>query len=368
MKLGQLISMDAGDVLPPELTDILARLRADADFMPPKQLKQVLNGAFGEGWLKQFARFDVRPVAAASIGQVHRAQLKDGREIALKVQYPGVRRSIDSDVDNVGSLIKVSGLLPDGFDLAHLLEEAKKQLHQEADYIREAGHLSRFHQRVGSDPRFLVPEPIPEFSTETVLAMTYIDGAPIEAVQELPEDRRSEIIDQLLDLTLSEVFDWQHMQTDPNFANYRYDRRTDQIILLDFGAATDLPEWVSSGYYNLLRAGLSDDVELLKSSSLRLGFWSEDLPEDQQEMIFELIRFSFELLSREGIFDFGDPKAAQEMRARGLDMAQDATYIHFPPIETLLVQRKLAGMYLLARQLGAQIDLNTKIRSRVGLA
>ena len=96
MKIGQLVSMDAGDVLPPELSQIMARLRDNADFMPPSQLKKVLASQWPAGWLKDFSRFDVRPIAAASIGQVHRATLRDGRELAIKVQYPGVARSIDS--------------------------------------------------------------------------------------------------------------------------------------------------------------------------------------------------------------------------------------------------------------------------------
>lgn len=118
MKVGQLISLEAGDLLPTELTAILSRLRSDAHQMPPQQLKQVLNAAWGQGWQRQFARFDVRSIAAASIGQVHRARLKDGRDLAVKVQYPGVAQSIDSDVANVGALLRAARVLPKGFDLA----------------------------------------------------------------------------------------------------------------------------------------------------------------------------------------------------------------------------------------------------------
>ena len=99
-----------------------------------------------------FARFDVRPFAAASIGQVHRATTQDGRELAIKVQYPGVRASIDSDIDNVATLLRLPGLLPREMDLGPLLAEAKRQLHAEADYVAEARHLARVRQTCSPGP------------------------------------------------------------------------------------------------------------------------------------------------------------------------------------------------------------------------
>ncbi|MEL7488035.1 MAG: AarF/UbiB family protein, partial [Pseudomonadota bacterium] len=116
MKIGQLVSMDAGDLLPPEFAEIMARLRATAAPMPGRQLKSVLTENWGRDWLRRFDAFDVRPLAAASIGQVHRARTNDGRDLAIKIQYPGVRASIDSDVDNVATLINLSGLLPKDTD------------------------------------------------------------------------------------------------------------------------------------------------------------------------------------------------------------------------------------------------------------
>ena len=121
MKVGQLLSMDAGELLPPELGEILARLRSDAKPMPIGQMDDVLTAAWGAGWDARFAQFGFTPIAAASIGQVHRATTKDGRQLAIKVQYPGIRQSIASDVDNVGTLLRVSGLLPAHLDVAPLL-------------------------------------------------------------------------------------------------------------------------------------------------------------------------------------------------------------------------------------------------------
>ena len=142
MKLGQMISMDAGDFLPPELTQVMARLRDNAHQMPPQQLQQVLAVQWGKNWRIRFRQFEPRPIAAASIGQVHRAITFDGRSLAIKVQYPGVRESIDADVDNVATLLRVSGLLPRELDVAPLLAETKRQLAHEAAYCREGAQVS----------------------------------------------------------------------------------------------------------------------------------------------------------------------------------------------------------------------------------
>lgn len=145
MKLGQMLSMDAGDILEPELAEILARLRSNADPMPSKQLNSVMVNALGEQWKSAFLAFNFKPIASASIGQVHQAYSDAGDNLAVKVQYPGIRKSIDSDVDNVGTLLKIVGLIPESVDYKGLLEEAKKQLHDEANYEREAQFACRYH-------------------------------------------------------------------------------------------------------------------------------------------------------------------------------------------------------------------------------
>ena len=184
MKIGQLVSMDTGDVLPPELSQIMARLRDDAHFMPPTQLKKVLAAQWDEGWLRDFTRFDVRPIAAASIGQVHRAQLCDGRDMAIKVQYPGVARSIDSDVSNVGALIRMSGMLPKGFAIDPYLAEAAAQLHEETDYLREAACLNRFRDLLEGIEGIKLPEVYADWSTDSILSMSFVSGKPIEEAEE----------------------------------------------------------------------------------------------------------------------------------------------------------------------------------------
>ena len=171
MKMGQMISLDSGDFLPQELSDILARLRDQANFMPTKQLDSVLRAEWGNDWRKQFKSFNPRPIAAASIGQVHKAMTRDGQELAIKVQYPGVAKSIDSDVDNVSTLLKVAGFAPPELEMDKLLDAAKKQLHEEADYEREGAQMQLYREKLADLPGFVVPQLHEGLTRGSVLAM-----------------------------------------------------------------------------------------------------------------------------------------------------------------------------------------------------
>ena len=236
MKLGQLISMDSGELLPPELSKILARLREDADPMPKAQLQAVLDTAWTSGWQDKLLYFSYAPIAAASIGQVHKAITMDGQTLAIKVQYPGISHSIDSDVDNVASIIRLSGLLPGTFDIQPILAEAKLQLHDEANYIREAQMMSRYHQALTDYSAFVIPTVYQPLSTPRVLAMSYLKSEPIETLCNAPAEIRNRLMTELFRLFFDEVFGFKLLQSDPNMANYRYMPESQQIALLDFGA------------------------------------------------------------------------------------------------------------------------------------
>src|SRR5499426_1103553 len=223
MKFGQLLSLEGDDLLPREAAAALGVLRSGADPMPLPQLHRVLGREYGKGWRDRFQRFDDEPIAAASIGQVHRARIRDGRELALKVQYPGVARSIDADVYNVAALLRLIDLLPHGVDLAAIAAEAKRQLHQEADYLAEARFLARHR----------------DLTTDRVLAMDFVPGAPLESLAAAPARERDAVGALLERLVFRELFEFRVMQTDPNFANYLWDEETRRVGLLDFGATME---------------------------------------------------------------------------------------------------------------------------------
>ena len=357
MKIGQLVSMDTGDVLPPELAEIMARLRSDAHTMPPSQLKQVLASNWPQGWLKSFAHFDVHPIAAASIGQVHRARLKDGRDVAIKVQYPGVARSIDSDVANVGALIRMSGLLPKGFELGPYLEEAKAQLHEETDYLREAEHLRSFRRLLDGDDRFVLPEVQEDWTTEGILAMDFIESVEIDSLISADQDTRDRVATRLIELMLRELFGFGRMQTDPNFANYRYQPETRRIVLLDFGATRVIDAEIADMYRAIMAAGLSGDREGLRKQAERLGLFNEATDASHADRIVDMVQMVFAEITKDPLLNFGVSDLPRRMQAEGMALGDDGFVPPPLPIDALFLQRKFGGMFLLAARLKARVPV-----------
>ena len=366
MKLGQLISMDGGEVLPRELSDILARLRSEADPMPEKQLEQVLVAGWGPDWRAQFQRFDMAPIAAASIGQVHRAVALDGRDLAIKVQYPGVAASIDADVDNVATLVKLSGLLPAGFAVEPLLDEAKRQLHEEADYAREGEMLARYGALAAEWPEVVVPQLAADLSRPTILAMSHVKGVAIDKAAALPQAERDRLMTLMLRILMAELFDWRVMQTDPNFANYRYDLNSGRLVLLDFGAARVVPDQISDGYRALLASGLAGDDAALLDAMAGIGILPPNAPAAMSETIVAMARDGFAPLRLDGPFDFGTGGLAGNLKDQSQTLIGQREHFTAPPPDILFIQRKIAGMYLLAARLKARVDVAALVRPYTG--
>lgn len=357
MKVGQLLSMEAGDLIPAEISTVLARLREDAHHMPLGQVGAVLNQAWGTDWSDRFRRFDFQPLAAASIGQVHEAMSKDGRRLAIKIQYPGVRNSIDSDVDNVARLLSLLRALPNPSDLAPLLAEAKRQLHEEADYLREAAHLESYREFLGEHARFVMPEIIHDWTTREVLAMSFVAGEPLEILQYEPRRKRDRIAAELIELALRELFDWGLVQTDPNFANYRYDAGGARIGLLDFGATRRYPLERTRILRRLLSAALRRDTAAILQSAGEAGYLGPGDAIAYQEAVTALLLDATEPARHQGKYDFSASQLAGRMKARVMAMRFEARCWRLPPADLLFLHRKLGGLYMLCTRLRARIDV-----------
>ena len=358
MKVGQMLSMDTGDFLPRELADVLARLREDARYMPPEQLHAVMCDVYGEEWESLFYRFEMKPIAAASIGQVHRTLSPDGREIVLKLQYPGVARSIDSDVDNIASLLQLSGLLPAGLDIQPLLDDAKRQLHDEADYLKEAKYLQAFGEALAGDERYVLPQVLPELTHRTALAMTWVDASSIDTVTDRPRAERDRVMSALIELMLLELFELRLVQTDPNFANYRYRPDTGEIVLLDFGATRRFKAGFVNNYRKLAAAAVAGDDDRVAAAAQRLGYAVGERDSVYRELMLEVLQLALEPLRTEGPYDFAGSDLAGRISQLGEEISRYREFWHTPPSDAVFFHRKLGGMFMLATRLEARVDVH----------
>jgi len=360
MKMGQMLSMESADILPREFADALAVLRDSADTMPLAQIRRVMGREYGKGWENKFIDFDYMPVSAASIGQVHRVQTTDGRDLALKIQYPGVAKSINSDVDNMAMFMRMLKLLPIEFDIAGIIKEAKRQLHQEADYIQEAEYLTTYRELVRDEARFVVPKVHHDLTTKRILAMDYVEGVPLESLGEdgVRQELRDSVGELLECLVFRELFEFRTMQSDPNFANYLYQPEEDRIVLLDFGSTVTFNKEFTDQYAQIARALIDEDNGAARHYAESIGYLDAGNSDEHAERILDMIRLVCEPIRYDKIYDFGTSDLFARGRDAGMEMMLgDMSEYKVPPPETMFLHRKLVGSYMLCHRIGARINV-----------
>jgi len=356
LKLGQLVSLQGGDLLPRELALALSALRDGAAMAPFAQVQAVLRRELGPDWRERFQEIEPEPLAAASIGQVHAARARDGRELALKVQYPGVARSIRPDLDMAALLLRATGFSGER-ELGPLMARLGRELSHEADYRREAANTSAYRAWLEADPDFEIPRVHADLSTRRVLATDRLRALPIEDLRspEHPQPRRDRFGAALLALAFRELFGFHAVQTDPNFANYLYLPRAQRIALVDFGSLLRLPAALVLAYRALLRALVSGSDREVGDAAVHAGLLGGDEKPEAREHWLRFARTAAEPLRVSGAYDFAGSDLGRRVRALA-GAAYREPVLPTPPAEILLVQRKLAGTFLLLQHIGARAD------------
>jgi len=250
--------------------------------MPDWQMEKVMVTELGKDWKSLFGAFDRIPVASASIGQVHRATLPDGTPVAVKIQFPGVAGSINSDLANLSILLRGSAVLPKGLYLQNTIAVMRRELEDECDYIREGAAGQRFHEYLKNDPVFEVPQVIESATTSKVLTTEWMSGRPLSRMKDMTQETRDRIGTSMMRLCLRELFEFRFMQTDPNWANFLYDAPTGKVQLIDFGASRAYTKEFMDGWYRLLSAALRGDREAMRTESEKLGYLTG---EEEQVML-----------------------------------------------------------------------------------
>ncbi len=361
MKVGQLMSMDAASqgVLPAEFSKLLGGLRNAAHTMPTAQLTAVLKREYGARWQSRFRSLNLVPIAAASIGQVHFAQTHEGQSLALKIQYPGVRDSIDSDMANLALLARLPGLVPARMDIAPLLARVREQLKHEADYRAEARAATQYRMRLGADPELWVPAVVPEHCTAHIIASEFSPGVPVDqwAADQAPQAQRDRVAAALVRLAVREFFEMGLVQTDPNFGNYLFDVGTGKVALLDFGAAEKVLPTRAKQLTALSRAMRDGDATQIRTAAIRAGFISLEDPADQSQAVVQMLLAAGEPLRHVGPYDFEKSDLFSRLFTQGRTQFFGAGFARTPPPDLLFLQRKFVGTFLLCVRLRARVDL-----------
>ncbi len=365
MKAGQMLSLYGQYFLPEEAVQALSSLQDDTPAVEWSVLAPLLEHALGRSRLREL-EVDPAPLAAASLGQVHRARRKkDGLELCVKIRYPGVAEAIESDVRTLQRLVTMTRMAPQGLDLAPVFDEVREMLHRETDYGAERRFTEDFGQRLMGDRRYVVPRVIAEYCSDIVLTTTFESGLHVRdaMVQALPQTRRNALGAAALELFLMEFFCWGQVQTDPHFGNYRIrlgGEGSDPLVLLDFGATRVFGRGFIEGYAQIVRGAMNHDRTAVSTGARAIGLTQAGFPDAALDGFAELCQLIVEPFATDTVYDWGGSDLPQRTAA---SIARNALSRHFrlPPREIVFLHRRLAGVFILLATLRVQLDARSRL-------
>ncbi|MDR0236671.1 AarF/ABC1/UbiB kinase family protein [Acinetobacter sp.] len=363
MKVGQIASQYK-DIFPPEVARAIAKLQRQAPAMPFIEIKQQVERELGQPIAQTFLHFDEQPFAAASIGQVHKATLKNGTEVVVKVQYPGVDEACESDLKQVRLALRLMGVLKVDKKLQdRLFKEIQDSLHEELNYEIEAQNLQvfrTFHQAL--DSKIIIPKVFTEYSSRRILTLSLEKGESIETASTWDLDIRNEIGRRLILALGQQIFFLKRFHCDPHPGNFAF-REDGSVIIYDFGGVKTLSNEIITHFKALVRAARKQDI-----GSIETHLSALDALAEKGEFPEELYKAWLEVLLRPLTtqYDFAENSAHHD----GIKLVKKSLKywdVFKPSPDTLMVNRTISGQYWNLIQLKVHDNLNDLFEELVPL-
>ncbi len=345
MKVGQMLSLHES-MLPPEVAEVLSLLQQKAPSVPTEVMRYEVEGALKAPIGELFADFDEEAYASASIGQVHRATLKDGRPAAVKIQYPAIDHIVKADLKNLKRLFQSLFSMFFKADFEPLWEEVRDRLLEELDYEHEAENMRQMAALYADVPEIVIPQVIDELSTKNVLTMEFVGGIkPREAISDrYPQELKNEWGRVLFEFQVRGLFHDRLLHADPNLANFAF-LDDGRVVVYDFGCMKRISEKIATGYTALVRAVLDDQREDIPDLLLELGVFQTGPVAIGQDIIDPYFDLILEMMRQDPPYVFGEDEQFYEkimqLGAANWSQSMDA---HFPE-DIIFIDRSFAGHF-----------------------
>ncbi|WP_020408026.1 ABC1 kinase family protein [Hahella ganghwensis] len=355
MKVGQIASQTQ-DFLPKEFSEALQRLQKEAPPMAYSVIEKQIINELGAAPEELFEHFDSEPYAAASIGQVHRARTREGKEVIVKIQYPGVDKSVNSDLKQLKLTLKLGGLLKlPKESVDQLFNEIRERLNEELDYENEARNIKAFVKFHKKDKGLIIPKVVESLSSRRVLTMECVEGDHISEVttEKYPQETINLIGQRLFRTMADQLFKFQAIHGDPHAGNFAF-RPDGTVIMYDFGCVKKLKTEIVDAYKKALVAALNEDYGALDHYLIDLGVRIEDKPsvdEDYYAMWRDIFIVPF--ADRDLHYDFAEANLHKQVASKASTIFKYMESFR-PPVESIFIDRMIAGHYWMMKRLGVQ--------------
>ena len=354
MKLIQMLAM-RHDLLPVEALDVLKATHSGVPPMSYPMIQDQLRRELGQRPEQAFRSFEREAFAAASLGQVHRAVTRDGREVAVKIQYPGIDKTVEQDLGNLKLLLTTLGaiardVMRQKIDTATIYAELQARLREELDYILEARNMSEFGKLFADDPEVIIPTVVRELSSRRVLTMTFIDGYPLTDVfgEAVDLELRRWVALKCSEITWRQIAEFGILHTDFHPGNYLVTYHP-RLGVLDFGSIRRFSEPIRKAYLQAAKGIVDDDDKEIGAAMVKLGYLGR---EQNPRPLVEAVRILFEPLFDDRAWSPGDYDTVGKAQRVG-ELAFEHK-LYRSPDHSVFLLRALIGLEGIVRQLGVK--------------